>query len=199
MHYISPSAYEYVRKHFNTCLPHARTLSRWYQCIDGNPGICKESFEAIKLLNITNIKQNPSRKLLCALSFDEMAIRKHVDFDGKNCIGFVDCGNNINSGQLAKEALVFMLTAINGSWKIPIGYYLIEGISSNQKANLVKICIETVHDKCGVEIISLTFDGCPTNFAMATLLGFRLQDTEIDPIFQIGDKRSLYIQICHIC
>lgn len=135
LHFISPRANDYIRKHFNTCLPHTRTLSRCYQCVDGNPGFSKESFEAVKLLNKANTKQNLSRELLCTLSFDEMAIRKFVEFDGKYCIGFVDCGNNVNSVQLAKDALVFMLTCVNGSCKIPLGVFFINGISADQKAN----------------------------------------------------------------
>lgn len=30
LHFISPRAYSFVRKHFNTYLPHTRTLARWY-------------------------------------------------------------------------------------------------------------------------------------------------------------------------
>ena len=35
LHYYSPAAYKYVRKTFNTCLPHTRTISHWYQAVDG--------------------------------------------------------------------------------------------------------------------------------------------------------------------
>lgn len=81
-----------------------------------------------------------------------MALRKFIDFAGKECFGFVNYGNNVDSHQLAKEAIVFMVTCINGSWKIPLGYFLIDGISAEQKAGLVKTCIETVDSECGVEI-----------------------------------------------
>lgn len=50
LHYISPRAYTFVRNNFNTCLPHPRTLSRWYQCLNGQPGFTKESLDAIKML-----------------------------------------------------------------------------------------------------------------------------------------------------
>jgi hypothetical protein len=30
LHYYSPRAYKYVRKHFDNCLPHIRTLASWY-------------------------------------------------------------------------------------------------------------------------------------------------------------------------
>ncbi len=35
LHFYSPHAYRYVRKMFDTCLPHPRTIERWYQSIDG--------------------------------------------------------------------------------------------------------------------------------------------------------------------
>lgn len=189
LHYISPKAYTFVRKQFNTCLPHPRTLSRWYQCVDGNPGFCKESLRAVKIIHEMGVKKNSSHKTICALSFDEMAIRKHIDLDGDDCIGYVNYGNNIPNEKLAKEALVFLLTCVNGSWKIPLGYFLINGISAEEKASIVKKCIELVHDECGVEIISVTFDGCPTNFSMSKILGCKLQEDQIHPSFTVGNKK----------
>lgn len=49
LHYYSPAAYKYVRRTFNTCLPHTRTISRWYQSINGLPGFTSEAFEALRL------------------------------------------------------------------------------------------------------------------------------------------------------
>ncbi|KAG5895308.1 hypothetical protein JTB14_029141 [Gonioctena quinquepunctata] len=49
LHYYSPAAHYYVRRISNTCLPHTRTLSRWFQSIDGEPGFTSESFEALRL------------------------------------------------------------------------------------------------------------------------------------------------------
>lgn len=189
LNFISPRAYRFVRKQFDSCLPHLRTLSRWYQTVDGNPGFSKESLKAVKQLNEIQAQKHPSQKLLCALCFDEMAIRKHIDFDGTDCIGFVDYGNNVPTEEMAKDALVFMLTCLNGSWKIPLGYFLINGISADQKANLVKNCIELVHGECGVQIVSVTFDGCPTNFAMAKILGCTIEGDNIDPTFTVGDHK----------
>lgn len=48
LNYYSPKAYEYVRQTFNTCLPHRKTLSKWYGRLDGEPGFTEESFQALK-------------------------------------------------------------------------------------------------------------------------------------------------------
>ncbi|CAK1586692.1 unnamed protein product [Parnassius mnemosyne] len=170
LHFISPRAYDFVRKSFNTCLPHPQTLTRWYQCVDGEPGFTKESLDALKLL-----VKNSSKQLYAALCFDEMAIRKHVEWDGENYIGFANTGNNVENDELpiAKEALTFMLTCVNGTWKIPIGYFNINSITAEQKAALVKHCIDLV-EGCGINLISVTFDGCAANFSMAKVLGCKL-------------------------
>ncbi|XP_047996496.1 uncharacterized protein LOC125234355 isoform X5 [Leguminivora glycinivorella] len=46
LHSFSPKAYNFVRRTFNTCLPHPRTLFRWYQKINAEPGLCVEAFAA---------------------------------------------------------------------------------------------------------------------------------------------------------
>lgn len=58
----------------------------------------------------------------------------------------------------AKEAFVFLLNCVNGSWKLPVGYFLITALSGEQKANLIKMCLGMLHD-VGVKVCSLTFDG----------------------------------------
>jgi hypothetical protein len=45
---------------------------------------------------------------------------------------------------------------------LPIGYFLINGLGAEDKANLVKGCLLMLH-KVGVEIASLTFDGAAAN------------------------------------
>lgn len=38
LHFYSPRAYNFVRNTFDTCLPHTRTIEKWYQSINGQPG-----------------------------------------------------------------------------------------------------------------------------------------------------------------
>lgn len=46
----------------------------------------------------------------------------------------------------ATEVLTFMLVALNSNWKVPIAYFFTNGITSEDKANLVNICLTKVHD-----------------------------------------------------
>lgn len=112
LHYYSPKAYNYVREKFHTCLPHTRTIQKWYESVDANAGFTRESLVAI------NLRQKQSEyDIVCSLMLDEMAVRKRVEWDGKRFHGYIDIGSNINSDDLkeAKEALVFLVNAINGN------------------------------------------------------------------------------------
>ncbi|CAH2100760.1 unnamed protein product [Euphydryas editha] len=180
LHFISPRAYGFIRNNFKTSLPHVRTLARWYQHINGEPGFSSESLQALKHL----AKSKSPQRWICGLSFDEMALRRAIEWNGENYLGFVNFGQQLESDNLpiAKEALVFMLTCLNGSWKLPVGYFLVDRTTSEQKTSLVKTCIDLVSD-CGVEVVSVTFDGRAANFAMAKLLGCKL-DGDLNPVFE---------------
>lgn len=172
LHFYSPKAYSYVRKTFKNVLPHQRTIRRWYERVNGEPGLTSEALLAIR----TKYKVQNS-PLLCCLMFDEMAIRKHIEWDRHKLTyrGYVDMGTGLDHDTLpvAKEALVFMLVALDGSWKIPIGYFLLDGIGGHEKASLVKDCLSVLSEN-GAEVVSLTFDGTAVNFAMAKNLGCTL-------------------------
>lgn len=104
--------------------------------------------------------------------FDCMAIRKHMEWDGKQFHGTVNVGSNLNddSAPLASEALVFNLVCINSSWKIPVGYFFVSGLTGEQIGGLVKQCLSLLHDS-GIKVASLTCDGTSANIAMANTLG----------------------------
>lgn len=67
--------------------------------------------------------------MVCSLIFDEMAIRKSLTWDPKaqKCYGRVDYGHNLDSDSVdeANQSLVILLNCINGTWKLPIGYFFI--------------------------------------------------------------------------
>lgn len=48
LNFYSTKAYNYARKTFQTCLPSIKTISKWYQTVDGKPGFTKEAFIALK-------------------------------------------------------------------------------------------------------------------------------------------------------
>lgn len=198
LHFYSPKAYEYVRQKFQLCLPHVRTIRRWYEAVDSEPGFTKESFEALKLKVAAT-----DYKLFCNLVVDEMAIRQRIEWDGKQMHGYVDICNSGKKGDClpeAKEALVFLVTAINGPFKIPVGYFLVDGVTGEQRANLVKQCLELLRET-GVEVTSLTFDGCPANLSMAKELGCTFEPGNMKTSFgNTTSQQPIYIfpDPCHM-
>lgn len=99
LHFYSSRAYAFVRKKFNTCLPHPKTICKWYKSVNGEPSFNKKTLMSLK--QRAELVNDP-------LIFDEMAIRRHVEYDGQKFMGYVDLGPNIDCGDtIAKEVLVF--------------------------------------------------------------------------------------------
>lgn len=176
LHFYSPKAYNFVREEFNNSLPSISTIAKWYQTVNGEPGFTKEAFQVleIKVEEVSHKGEN----VICNLVLDEMAIRKK--FTGTKTVGYINMGTDISSDNLphAKEALVLMLVCINSHWKIPIGYFLLDGLAASEKANLVNLALEYSND-VGVIVSSVTFDGTATNFSMVNLLGASLSEDKL--------------------
>lgn len=199
--FYSLKAYKYVREHFQLALPHPSTLRRWYKGLNCQPGFTDEAFAALALRVAEGRQQG--HPVVCGLVFDEMAIRKHIEWNGTKFVGYVDVGTNIDddSVPVATEALVFMVVALNGCWKVPVGYFLIDGLNGDERANLVNQCLLKLYD-IGVVVASVTCDGPSCNFAMFSSLGVQLQPPDIKPAFQHPADPALSVYVildaCHM-
>lgn len=136
--------------------------------------------------------------MLCALMFDEMSMRKHIHWDGKKFVGYVDFGlenNDNDTSVIAKDALVFMVNGLNGRWKLPVGYFFTASMTAVEKANLVNACLRFLNDS-GVRTVSLTFDGLAANLSMCEHLGASIKKPEnLETWFPYPDEpgRRVYI------
>ena len=103
---------------------------------------------------------------------DEMSKKKYIDYDGKSFCGFVDVGDGEydDDTSLATHALVFMVEALDGSCKVPIGYFFVDRLNGKQRPNFLGICLKKLH-AVGATIISLTCDGPECHFSMMNELG----------------------------
>eukprot|EP00794_Sanderia_malayensis_P012242 gene12242-13503_t len=157
-------------KNFNLALPHQSHIRKWYSKIPAEPGFTEPAFTALSQ-KVEEGARN-GRKVVCSLMLDEMAIRKHISWDGERYRGYVDIGdgNDDDSLPVAKDVLVFMVVAVNSSWKVPCAYFFIDGLTGSERANLVMLCIEKLHE-VGVSVISLTCDGPSCHFTMMKELG----------------------------
>lgn len=193
LHYYSPKAYKYVRSTFNSSLPHPQTLKKWYANIGGEPGFTRESFVALK-----HKADSSSHPLLATLVIDEMAIRRRIEWDGQKFHGYIDMGTGLNGDHLAeaKEVLVFLITAINNNFKVPVAFFLVDGVTGAQRGELVKQCIERIHD-IGIKIVALTFDGCAANLSMAHHLGCSFQNGQVK--FEHPTTKDLIVVVLDPC
>ena len=194
--FYSAKAYRYVRKSFDLGLPDPSTISRWYNVIDGEPGFTQEALTALKAKVFAG--QRDGQKVVCALMLDEMSIRKHVQWDPKAGMrrGYVDVGTKIYDDSLpvATEALVFMAVSVNSNWKIPCGYFLVNGLTAEEKANLTRDCLTKLHET-KVKVVSFTCDGPTTHQAMLKLLGGRLSAEDMQAYFPhpCDNNEKIYI------
>jgi len=146
------------------CFPHPKTLSKGYKNVNGEPGISEQALESIKI-KCRERKEN-NKLLYFSLTIDEMSIKEKIEYHGKEYSGYVDIGTNIDSDDIpkARYALVFMLVCINDYWKIPISYYLINGLSSNERAVIINRHLEELH-KLQANVVSITVDGAACNLS----------------------------------
>ena len=190
-----------MRETFDLALPHPRLIRSWYSEVEGDPGFTKAAFEALSQ-TVTKNKEE-GRETLCSLMLDEMAVRKQVEFANNRYHGFVDIGNGeVNdSAPMAKDALVLMAVSVNAGWKTPLGYFLIDGLSGREWANLVRECLHRLHN-VGVTTMSLTCDGPSCHISMMTDLGASMNPSNLRPSFPHPAKPGAMVHVmldaCHM-
>ncbi len=202
LQFYSSKAYEFVRKTFDLALPHQVQVRKWYSKIPAEPGFTEPTFQALKF-NFEEAQKN-GQKVICSLMLDEMAIPKHVSWDGKKFRGYVDVGNGVDesdSSAVAKDDLVLMAVAVNASWKVPCGYFLVDGLTGKERPNLVKVCIKKLSD-VGVDVVSLTCDGPSCHFTMLQQLGACLDIGQLQCYFThpLDKNKKIYVllDVCHM-
>lgn len=201
LHFYSPKGYRYVRTIFDNALPAVSTIRKWYTSINGKPGLSSEAFTALKL-KADEANRNGKEILACIL-FDEMAIRKQEEFDEHNNqkIGQVNYGTNViqtDERKFAKDALVYMVTGVNDHFKIPVAYFLIDGLNKIEKAALTSEVLREV-SKSGIKIVGMTFDGLRLNFAMVETMGASIDTDKLYISNPHSDERiRIFPDACHM-
>lgn len=179
----------YVRKAFGNLLPALSTIRGYCAVVGMEPGISKEVLTTVQALG-----RHKGKDIVCNLVIDEMSLKEHTNRKGEKRYGYVDLGVKYDSapeaekGELAdvdlekaNHGLVFLLTALNDDWKVPVAHFLIRSLNANERANLIRITLSLMHDY-NVHCYSCTMDGVITNIAVANTLG-AVMDTH-DPRYQ---------------
>ena len=95
-----------------------------------------------------------------------MSLMKKVGFDIEKFTGLIVDTSKDKLFDLveASNTLVFSLVSVNGGWKIPFGYFLTNGMNTDQIDNFIKQALTLLHDT-GVQVVALTFDGTSANLS----------------------------------
>ena len=125
------------------------------------PGFTKAAFMALETKS--QLLRDQGKEPFYSLMVDEMSIKKFVSWDGHKFRGYVDLGADMDTddeGPLAKDVLVFMVVSLVTGIKVPCGFFMVCGLSGNERANLVRVCIEKLH-AVDVKVVALISDGPP--------------------------------------
>jgi hypothetical protein len=168
--------------------------------IDARPGFTLQALQHLKEMQ----QQDEWKYSRCSLMLDAMSLRKNLVWDAKShkMIGFVDYGTGAEEDEReATEALVVMAVGLNSPWKIPIGYFLIHGISAAVQVDLIRSAISILHEH-NIRCMAIVMDGHPTNTRMVSLLGGSLSSSDIRPFFphpSTSDIVCIFFLILVIC
>lgn len=204
LHFHSPGGYEYVRHRFNDNLPSPVTLKKWYSLSksNGKPGFCDDS-----LLVLKNVAENfnaNGQQLICTLSFDEMAIRKHVQwsdpekkFFGRISYGSRTAGDNF---EVAKNAIVFMVNGLNDDFHIPVVFHFIRELNAAERVCLLTEVITKI-SALNIKIEGVIFDGLSANISMCKLMGASFDKKDFRPYFvcpNTSNKIYVFLDVVHM-
>ena len=94
-----------------------------------------------------------------------------------------------------------MLVCLNSNWKVPCGYFLINGMTGDERANIINQCLLKLHD-VGVSVVSVTCDGPSCNFSMMKALGLTLEPQNMKSWFlhPADPQLRVYVilDVCHM-
>lgn len=116
------------------------------------------------------------KMLLVNLVMDEMSIRK-LCFTKRNGTvnGFVKVGFDVGlKEELASEALMFLVTAINDHFKLPVSYHFTAGLTAANKKFITTQVLMALYNR-KITVAAITFDGTQTNLKCVELMGAELK------------------------
>ena len=120
----------------------------------------------------------------CTLVLDAMSVKSHIQYDPslQRNFGFVDYGGHATSGEsdvMATDSLVCMIVGMEGSWKLPVGYFLTKSITAEVQAGIIREALIRIYDS-GISVRVCTMDGTAHNTSTYKNLGCDILVKNID-------------------
>ena len=183
-----------MRQHLS--LPHPATLRAWSSNIECEPGFLKLPQQQIA--DLVNDNQDD-----CIIILDEMSIKKQTCWDPKHdkFVGNVDygCIKGEEIDNIAKNALVIMVSGLKKPWYVPLAYFLTDKLNANVLCQLITEAIKILTE-IGANVHAVVFDGAPKNIAMAEKLGCKVNKLEYSFPHPSKTNKQIYVifYVCHM-
>ena len=126
LYHASPKCYKLLKK--SLTLPGVSTLKSYLRKVDIKPGFHQNVLDGLA----SKVEHMSSAAKLCAIVFDEMAIKERVSYDVStdSVYGLEDLGTSGRTRYVANHACVFMIRGLVDKWKQPVGYFFTSGTMS---------------------------------------------------------------------
>lgn len=189
----SPAAYSYLRRYLQ--LPGVSTIRSWLSNFGCHPGFTNESFAELESRISSCDIDDSERYRYCAVVVDGMSIHKDKQWDANlgRYVGAVDFGFDEVTSETASEAYVVMAVGLKGNWKVPLAYFMVNGLTATIIANIIKETLIRLHN-ISVIAVSVTFDGAANQIAAMELLGAKLTTgSSLRPHFPHPSDSSLIV------
>lgn len=191
IYYTSPAAYKKLKQE-GIILPGISTLQSYVNKISILPGFADDVFSRMKI----KIQNWTTQQRLCVLTFDEISLKKHLNYSKKYDMieGFQDLGELGRQNSYATEALVFMISGLCGRWKIPVAYFL---SSNSTKGEELKLLITTYINKikeCGFIPKAVVCDQGSNNRSAISKLNIPTEN----PVLDIDNEKIFFCMTCPI-
>ncbi|CAK9294705.1 unnamed protein product [Gordionus sp. m RMFG-2023] len=165
LHYYSPKAYAHLQRFFR--VPSEARIKRW--CIKEEIG---PGFLAVSLRKIKYYVTLRSQPQYCCVVLAEMQLRPNIP--------------------KASRALFFMAVALNDSWRIPIGYFLVSSLTDQVAKVLILIrYISEAGAICKAVVTRNPSQG------IARVFGVTLENPYFIPPF-LGEKIHFIYDACYV-
>ncbi|KAL2096930.1 hypothetical protein ACEWY4_006137 [Coilia grayii] len=113
-------------------------------------------------------------ELAVSIVFDEMATKKHLDYN--KALDKID--GLTSKGKVANQAMVLMARGVASKWKQAIGYFLAKStLSPEDTATVLSLAVRKLRE-IGFHIISVVCDQASSNMKTLKMLGASLDITD---------------------
>lgn len=154
------------------------------------------------LASVANDFKNENKQLIVSIAFDEMAIRRLIQGSEakKKFLGYISYGSIKTDIPVARNALVFLATAMNADFSILIAHHFVVSLKKIELATLLEEIIAKITN-LGVRVACITFDGLRTNLTACEVLWASLKPHNTKPFILNpvdSSKIPILIDACHV-